>query len=88
MIVSHDGVWAGGARDCGDWRRTGAKFGVPGRHRGESVLACGPGCYRTWHAGRLEHYCETRERCLMEGARTGGMKRAGGCLRSSIGSRR
>ena len=73
MLVSCDGVWAKGSRDCGDWRRTGAKFGVPGRYRGESVSACEPGCYITWHAGRLEHYCETRSGAIWK-ERQAGMK--------------
>ena len=35
VLVSHDGIWTGKAKDCGDWRRIGAKFGVPGQQAGE-----------------------------------------------------
>ena len=44
VTVSHDGAWTGGAKDC-DWRRSGAKCGVPGRQAGEGVSAYEPGCY-------------------------------------------
>ena len=52
MFVSHDGVWTGGANDC-NWRRSGAKLGVPGRQTGEVCQLTSRGVFKH---GMLGHW--------------------------------